>query len=83
MNPVTGIVSATLIIQPTPLQGAAATWHWSNCEEIPHVQEQRRSPSKMVGGAKSHLDSNPIPSRDAQRAQTYLVHTRTQRPNRD
>ena len=23
----------------------------SNCEEIPHVQEQRRSPSKMVGGA--------------------------------
>ena len=52
MNPVTGIVSATLIIQPTPLQGAAATWHWSNCEEIPHVQEQRRSPSKMVEEVK-------------------------------
>ena len=27
-----------------------------------HVQGQRRSPSKMVGGVKSHLESNPIPS---------------------
>ena len=43
---------------------------WSDCEEIPHVQEQRRSPSKMVGGVKSHLESNPIPARDAQKART-------------
>ena len=64
--------------------------HWSSalcnqlhCEEIPHVQGQRRSPSKMVGGVKSHLESNPIPTRDTQRAQTNLVHTRTQRPHRD
>ena len=27
--------------------------HLSNREEIPHNQEQRRSPSKTVGGAKS------------------------------
>ena len=35
------------------------------------------------GGAESHLESNPIPARDAQRAYTYLVHTGTQRPHRD
>ena len=32
----------------------------------------------MVGGANSHLESNLIPARDSQRAQTNLVHTRTQ-----
>ena len=37
----------------------------------------------MVGVVKSHLESNPLPARDAQRSQTYLVHTRTQRPHRD
>ena len=52
--------------------GVAAVWRWSNFEEIPHVQGQRRSPSKMVGGAKLHLESNSIPVRDAQRAQTTL-----------
>ena len=61
----------------------AVSLHCSYCEEIPHVQGQRRSPSKMVGGVKSCLESNPIPARDAQRAQTYLVCTKTQRPNRD
>ena len=39
-------------------------------KKITHVQGQRRSPRKMVGGAKLHLESNPIPARDAQRAQT-------------
>ena len=63
--------------------GATAVWCWSDFEEIPHVQGQRRSPSKTVGGVKSHLESNPIPATDAQRAQTYLAHTRTQRPYRD
>ena len=38
---------------------------------------------KMVGGAKSHLESNPIPTRDAQRTQTNLVCTGTHRPHRD
>ena len=28
----------------------------------------------MVGGVKLHLESNPIPTRDAQRAQTNLGH---------
>ena len=54
----------------------------SNCEEIPHVEGQR-NPSKMVGGANSHLESNPIPARDAQRTQTNVVRTRTQGPHRD
>ena len=42
------------------------------------MQGQRRSPRKMVGGANFHLESNPISTRDAKRAQTNLVHTRTQ-----
>ena len=36
---------------------------------IPHVQGQRRSCNKMVGGVKLHLESNPIPAREAQKAQ--------------
>ena len=51
-------------------------------EEIPHVQGQR-SPNKTVRGVNSNLESNPISARDAQRAQTNLVHTRTHRPHRD
>ena len=70
---------------PSKMIGArvAAAWCWSDFEEIAHIQGQRRSPSKMVGGVKSQSESNPIPARDAQRAQTYLVRTRTQRPHRD
>ena len=63
--------------------GVVAVWCWSNFEETPHVQGQRRSPSKMEGVARLHLESNPIPTRDAQSAQRNLVHTRTQRPHRD
>ena len=37
----------------------------------------------MVGRANSHLESNLIPARDSQRAQTNLVHTRTQISHRD
>ena len=43
---------------------------WIPPQKIPHVQGQRGSPNKRVEGAKSHLESNPIPARDAQRAQT-------------
>jgi len=57
--------------------GTAAAWHWNKGEG------QRRSPNKMARGAKSRLESNPIPTRDSPRAQTYLVHTTTQRPHRD
>ena len=42
----------------------------SHRKKMPHIQGQRRNPSKTVGGAKSHLESNPIPARDAQKAQT-------------
>ena len=55
----------------------------SQQKKLPHVQGQRRSPSKMVRAVKSHLESNTVPSRDAQRAQTNLVRTRTQRLHRD
>ena len=54
----------------------------SGREEIPHVQGQK-SPSKRVGGVTSRLESNPGSTRDAQRAQTNLVRTRTQGPHRD
>ena len=42
----------------------------SHQKKVPYIQGQRAIPNKMVGGAKSHLESNPIPTRDAQRAQT-------------
>ena len=38
---------------------------WIPPEKIPHVQGQRRSPRKIVGGEKLHSESNPIPTRDA------------------
>ena len=47
----------------------------SHQKKTTHIQGQRRSPSKMVGGAKSCLESNSIPARDTLRAQTYLVCT--------
>ena len=57
--------------------------HWqenvgSHQKKIPHVQGQRRSHSKMVGGVKFCLESNPIPTGDTQRAQTKpCVHQET------
>ena len=53
---------------------------WIPPKKIPHIQGQRRSPRKMVGGAKSCWDPNSIPAKDVWRAQTNLVHIRTQRP---
>ena len=41
--------------------------HW---KRISHIQGQRRSPSKLVGGMKLCLESNPISAREAWRAQT-------------
>ena len=63
--------------------GAVAVQRSSSCEEIPQGKGQRRSPSKTVGGAKSHLESYPIPARNAQGAQTNLVRARTRGPHRD
>ena len=59
--------------------GVVAAQGWSNFEEISHFQGLRRCPSKMVGGVNLCLKSNPIPTRNAQRAQTNLARTRTQR----
>ena len=47
------------------------------------TSEPPGKPSKMVGGTKSHLESNPKPTRDTQRAQTNLGYTKTQRTHRD
>ena len=52
--------------------GAAAVRCLSDYEEIPLIQEKRTSPSYIVGGTKLHLESNPTPTRNAQRAQTNL-----------
>ena len=41
-------------------------------KKISYLQGQRRSPRKMVGGAKLHWESNSIPTRDNWRAQTKL-----------
>ena len=59
--------------------GVVAAQGWSNFEEVSHFQGLRRCPSKMVGGVNLCLKSNPIPTRNAQRAQTNLARTRTQR----
>ena len=42
---------------------------WFLPKKILHVQGQRRSPNKTVGGVKLHLESNFIPTRDTQRMQ--------------
>ena len=44
----------------------------SHLKEIPHASGQRRSPWTMAGGAKSNLESNPIPARDTWIIQTNL-----------
>ena len=51
-----------------PLKGEY--WIPQKKKKIPHIQGQRRSPNKMVGGAKSCLESIPILARDTWRAQT-------------
>ena len=62
--------------------------HWqenvgSYQEKITQVQEQRRSPSKTVGGTKSCLESNPIPARDAWRTKSKsCVHQDPDTPQR-
>ena len=56
---------------------------WSDCEETPHVQGQRGSPSKMVGGVKLHFESKPIPARNARRAKTKpCLHQDPETPQR-
>ena len=38
-------------------------------KRYPTSKGKGEAPNKMVGGVKSHLESNPIPSRDAWRPQ--------------
>ena len=72
-----------LLLWKSPNYNLLLNNHWqenvgSHQEKIPHAQWQRRNSSKMVGGAKLHLESNPITTRDTWRAQTTLsVHQET------
>ena len=50
--------------------------------DIPDAMTKEK-PSQMVGGAKLHLESDFIPTRDAKMAQANLVCTRIQRPHRN
>ena len=63
-----GLLHCRWILYQLSYQGSP----FFGCEQrkIPHVQGQRRIPRKIVGGAKSQLESNPIPARDTRRAQT-------------
>ena len=48
-------------------------WHenvGSHQKKILHIQGQRKNPNKTVRAVKSRLEPNPIPARDAWRAQT-------------
>ena len=64
--------------------------HWTGGREVlewlwrdtPHPRANEK-PQQDGRRGKLHLESNPISARDAQRAQTHLVLTRTQRPHRD
>ena len=72
-------------ISPSKMVGARVTavLYWSNFEEIPPHPKAKEKPQNMVRGTKFHLESNPIPARDAQWALTNLMCTRTQKPHRD
>ena len=69
-----GVSSKILVLVPK-LQLAVEQPLYRKCwippkkKKIPHIQGQKKTPIKMVGGEKSHLESNPIPTRDTQRAQ--------------
>ena len=59
-----------------------AEW-WIPPKKIPNIQGQRRSPDKMIGGVKSHLESNPTATRDSRRAQIKpCVHQDPETPQR-
>ena len=49
--------------------------------KYPMSKVKGENPSKIVGGAKLHLESNPIPTRDARGLKQNIVHSR--RPHRD
>ena len=46
---------------------------WTPPKKIPHVQGRRRNSNKVVGREKSQLESNPLPTRHTQRAQTLCT----------
>ena len=51
-------------------------------KDTPHLRAKEK-PSKTVGGAKLHLESNLIPTREAQRAQTKPCAHQDPGPTRD
>ena len=70
-------------LQLTPEQPSTGNRCLIPPKKIPHIQRQRRSPNKMVEGAKLFLETNPIPTRDPGRAQTKpCVHQDPETPQR-
>ena len=86
MDPWVGKIPRRRERLPTPVflvgAGAVAAQHWSEFEEIPHVQGQRRSPNKMVEVVKSHLESNPTPNRNAEGSNKPCMHQDPETPQR-
>ena len=54
----------------------------SHRKKIPHVQGQRRSPNKMVRGAKLCLELNLFPPETLGGHKQNLAHSRTQGPHK-
>ena len=55
----------------------------STKKRYPTSKGKGDAPNKMVGGAKSHLESNPMPARDTWRAQIKpCVHQDPEAPQR-
>ena len=62
--------------------GAASAQHWRDFEEIPHIQGQRRSPSRTVGGAKSRLRIKPHTCQRRSEGSNKAVHQDPETPQR-
>ena len=50
-------------IKTIPMEKKCKKAKWLSEEALKIAKEKKRSPSKKVGGAKSHLESNPRPTR--------------------
>ena len=63
--------------------GVEAAWCWSDFEEIPHIQAQRRSPSKMAGAGKIAFRIKPHTSqRCSQDLNSPCAHQDPETPQR-
>ena len=73
---------ARLTFQYIPFQYRKTAGAQAAVRRYPMSKGKGEAPAR-TGGASSHLESNPKPARDVQKAQTNLVCTRTQRRPRN